>query len=308
MNAIERDQPGGSQLAATATDGTAPDAINCVPPVGGSQLAATATGGTAADAINCVPSVGGSQLAATVTRGPAADAINCVPPVLPVRHHPSRNSVMTFHDNRAIMLYVTIVTANRMPVLACAAVTECILAAWAAATDWLVGRYVIMPDHIHFFCAPASYPPPDFHRWMKRWKSLATLATRRSGGSQLAATEVGIAGAINCAPPGGGSQLAATVAKGSVAGAINCAPPGGGSQLAATVARGSVADAMNCVPPRNPPLWQRNCWDRQLRTGESYSQKWEYVRNNPVRRGLVTCADDWPYQGELNVLEWHERN
>ena len=284
MNAIERDQPGGSQLAATATDGTAPDAINCVPPVGGSQLAATATGGTAADAINCVPPVGGLQLAATVTRGPAADAINCVPPVLPVRHHPSRNSVMTFHDNRAIMLYVTIVTANRMPVLACAAVTECILAAWAAATDWLVGRYVIMPDHIHFFCAPASYPPPDFHRWMKRWKSLATLATRRSGGSQLAATEVGIAGAINCAPPGGGSQLAATVA------------------------RGSVADAMNCVPPRNPPLWQRNCWDRQLRTGESYSQKWEYVRNNPVRRGLVTCADDWPYQGELNVLEWHERN
>ncbi len=210
---------------------------------------------------------GGSQLVATVARGSVADAINCVPPVLPVRHHPSRNSVMTFHDNRAILLYVTIVTANRMPVLASAAVTECILAVWKETTDWLVGRYVIMPDHIHFFCAPASYPPSDFHRWMKRWKSLATLAIRRLGAAQA-----------------------------------------GGAQLAATVARGSVADAINCVPPRNPPLWQRDCWDRQLRTGESYSQKWEYVRNNPVRKGLVVNADDWLYQGELNVLEWHERN
>ena len=203
---------------------------------------------------------------------------------------------MTFHDNRAILLYVTIVTANRMHDLANAAVAECILAAWAAATDWLVGRYVIMPDHIHFFCAPASYPPLDFHRWMKRWKSLATLAIRRSGGSQLAATATGgaSAGAINCAPP----VLTHTM----------LAPPLGGSQLAATVARGAPADAINCVPPRNPPLWQRGCWDRQLRTGESYAQKWEYVRNNPVRKGLVANADDWPYQGELNVLEWHERN
>ncbi len=238
---------------------------------------------------------GRSQLAATAARGAAAgtDAINCVPPVLPVRRRPSCNSVMTFHDNRAILLYVTIVTANRIPVLACVAVVECILAAWAAATDWLVGRYVIMPDHIHFFCAPASYPPSNFHRWMKRWKSLATLAIRRSGGSQFIATET--ADATSCVPP----ELAhATLGS-----------PAGGSQLAATATRGAATtDARQRVPPRNPPLWQRDCWDRQLRTGESYTQKWEYVRNNPVRKGLVANADDWPYQGELNVLEWHERS
>ena len=52
------------------------------------------------------------------------------------------------------------------------------------------------------------------------------------------------------------------------------------------------------------PLWQRDCWDRQLRQGDSYSEKWEYVRNNPVRAGLVARADDWPHQGELNVLRW----
>ncbi len=51
-------------------------------------------------------------------------------------------------------------------------------------------------------------------------------------------------------------------------------------------------------------IWQRHHWDRQLRTGESYGEKWEYVRNNPVRRGYVRDADDWPYQGELNELRW----
>lgn len=52
------------------------------------------------------------------------------------------------------------------------------------------------------------------------------------------------------------------------------------------------------------PLWQRQCWDTQLRTGESYDAKWDYVRNNPVRKGLVASPDDWPFQGELNVLSW----
>jgi putative transposase len=52
------------------------------------------------------------------------------------------------------------------------------------------------------------------------------------------------------------------------------------------------------------PLWQRDCWDTQLRNHESYSEKWTYVRNNPVRAGLVKTSDDWPYQGSLNHLPW----
>jgi hypothetical protein len=27
---------------------------------------------------------------------------------------------------------------------------------------------------------------------------------------------------------------------------------------------------------------------------------------NPVRAGLVSRPEEWPYQGELNVLEWRE--
>ena len=45
-------------------------------------------------------------------------------------------------------------------------------------------------------------------------------------------------------------------------------------------------------------------WDRRLRDSDSYEEKWEYIRNNPVRHKLVTRAEDWPYQGELNVLKW----
>jgi hypothetical protein len=39
---------------------------------------------------------------------------------------------------------------------------------------------------------------------------------------------------------------------------------------------------------------------------DSYSEKWYYVRNNPVRASLVEHADNWPFQGELEILFWHD--
>ena len=49
----------------------------------------------------------------------------------------------------------------------------------------------------------------------------------------------------------------------------------------------------------NDPVWQRGFFDHVLRSSESYSEKWNYVRENPVRAGLVSSADDWPYSGEI---------
>jgi len=46
-------------------------------------------------------------------------------------------------------------------------------------------------------------------------------------------------------------------------------------------------------------FWQPGFFDHLLRSDESYAQKWEYVRQNPVRAGLVQFAEDWPYQGEV---------
>ncbi|MBI5495076.1 MAG: hypothetical protein HY904_08605 [Deltaproteobacteria bacterium] len=53
-----------------------------------------------------------------------------------------------------------------------------------------------------------------------------------------------------------------------------------------------------------PGRWQTDHWDTRLRGGDSYARKWEYVRNNPVRHGLAAQPEDWPFQGELNVLPW----
>jgi hypothetical protein len=59
--------------------------------------------------------------------------------------------------------------------------------------------------------------------------------------------------------------------------------------------------------PEEKPIWQRDFFDRQLRSGESYHEKWLYVWENPIKDGLIKTPEDWPYQGELNHLIWHER-
>ena len=41
--------------------------------------------------------------------------------------------------------------------------------------------------------------------------------------------------------------------------------------------------------------WQRNFFDHRLRHDESLEEKAEYIRNNPVRAGLVRGPDDWNY-------------
>ena len=105
------------------------------------------------------------------------------------------------------------------------------------ADHWYVGRYVLMPDHIHLFCAPAKVEYLSVKRWVAYWKSLSSKKW-----------------------PDANEQ----------------------------------------------PIWQVDVWDRQLRSGDSYSEKWHYVRNNPVRAGLVPNVGSWPFQGELNLLRWHD--
>ena len=50
-------------------------------------------------------------------------------------------------------------------------------------------------------------------------------------------------------------------------------------------------------------FWQPGFFDHLLRNDESYAQKWEYVHENPVRAGLVENSDEWPYQGEIVVID-----
>ena len=50
------------------------------------------------------------------------------------------------------------------------------------------------------------------------------------------------------------------------------------------------------------PIWQEEFFDHILRSSESDEQKWDYVRENPVRADLVKSADEWPWQGEVEEL------
>lgn len=48
--------------------------------------------------------------------------------------------------------------------------------------------------------------------------------------------------------------------------------------------------------------WQPGCFDRLLRSDESAHRKWLYIEENPVRAGLVSRWEDWPYRYEPDEL------
>ena len=107
------------------------------------------------------------------------------------------------------------------------------------------------------------------------------------------------------APPSEKADIGSPLGNGDVAPPSKKAdtgPPLGNGDVALPAENGILAPSI-----AHNTIFQRDQWDTQLRAGDSYAIKWEYIRNNPVRKGLVVHADDWPYQGELNILRWHDR-
>jgi putative transposase len=130
------------------------------------------------------------------------------------------------------IVFLTVCTRNRQPWLATDVVHQTLIEAWHEADAWLVGRYVLMPDHLHLFATP-GLGEASFETWVRFWKSRFSRAYAQP----------------------------------------------------------------DC-------RWQTDHWDTRVRSAAAYIEKWEYVRLNPVRRGIVSDADQWPYQGELNCLRW----
>jgi REP-associated tyrosine transposase len=173
------------------------------------------------------------------------------------RKHPIHQPVYEQRDAPTIV-YITLCTKDRRQILANDAAHMVLRNSWITANAWAVGRYAIMPDHVHLFCAPAiNYGGTDA---VPSQKLGATSLGRHSGRPS--------------------------------------------SSLEKWIAYWKSQSARHWPNPDHAPVWQRHFWDRQLRRSESYAQKWQYVIENPVRAGLVTKPEDWPYQGELNVLRW----
>ncbi len=43
------------------------------------------------------------------------------------------------------------------------------------------------------------------------------------------------------------------------------------------------------------PFWQRRYYDFNVHSGEKVTEKLNYIHKNPVKRGLVTKPEDWPW-------------
>ena len=131
--------------------------------------------------------------------------------------------------------FVTFCTYRRRPLLATAAVQGAFVgfAEHAFSTGNIaVGRYVIMPNHVHLFvCGPDDF---DLGRWVGMLKQHLAKAINKTG---------------------------------------------------------------------DDAVWQRGFFDHLLRGDESYGQKWEYVKENPVRANLTSGSDVWPYAGEIVVID-----
>jgi REP element-mobilizing transposase RayT len=66
---------------------------------------------------------------------------------------------------------------------------------------------------------------------------------------------------------------------------------------------GGLKRALSIAAEGRGRLWQPGFFDHVLRGDESDGQKWDYVRDNPVRAGLVREWDDWPHQGEIVIID-----
>jgi hypothetical protein len=75
-------------------------------------------------------------------------------PLFKQRRHPAQG-VFIFLD-QATIVFVTVCTKERAKQLANSNVHDALLQAWKKADRWMIGAYVIMPDHIHFFCSPTD--------------------------------------------------------------------------------------------------------------------------------------------------------
>ena len=89
------------------------------------------------------------------------------------RQHPAHGVHIDLQQ--PTILLVTVCTKDRNPWLAQSRVHDLLRATWIQAKAWMVGYYLLMPDHVHMFCAPHDLAF-SVERWLTYWKSQFTKA------------------------------------------------------------------------------------------------------------------------------------
>ena len=91
----------------------------------------------------------------------------------PERAYPVHMTPVERH-NTPIILFLTLDVQPRGNYLAGAAFKEAFVAGGSEANAWSIGRYVIMPDHVHLFCSPATVPRVEIKPWSSYLKRCIT--------------------------------------------------------------------------------------------------------------------------------------
>ena len=80
-------------------------------------------------------------------------------PHIDIWHYSGRRNPATgvlISRDRPTIVFLTVCILHRASTLAQEAYHGALVKAWTEADAWIVGAYVIMPDHIHLFCAPKN--------------------------------------------------------------------------------------------------------------------------------------------------------
>ncbi len=87
----------------------------------------------------------------------------------PSRKHPAHG--VLFVDGQRTIIFDTVCTKYRKPWLANDEVHALLREVWHDATAWLMGRYIILPDHIHLFAGATNETDIEYDNWVTYWKS-----------------------------------------------------------------------------------------------------------------------------------------
>ncbi|MEI6177607.1 MAG: hypothetical protein WCS43_12000 [Verrucomicrobiota bacterium] len=52
--------------------------------------------------------------------------------------------------------------------------------------------------------------------------------------------------------------------------------------------------------------WQRDYFDHRIRSEQDHQSTWFYIRENPVRAGLVETFNQWPHFWLPSGIGWHQ--
>jgi REP-associated tyrosine transposase len=97
--------------------------------------------------------------------------------ILGSRKHPPHLSSL---ERGATIFLLTICTKNRKPILDCDEMHRLLRGAWEVHDDYPVGRYVIMPEHVHLFVGQNETSFVSLADWVAKWKGYVTRRWWRS--------------------------------------------------------------------------------------------------------------------------------